>query len=92
MSLESIKDKMKLLNAKLTEDEKYQISIDGINERYKAEKEKIELTITDETDKNRKLELLNQQHNLDSCIHSWGCLRCEHCVHGHRLEFGDKRV
>ena len=65
MSLESIKDKMKLLNAKLTEDEKYQISIDGINERYKAEKEKIELTISDETDKNRKLEILNQQHNLD---------------------------
>ena len=65
MSLESIKDKMKLLNAKLTEDEKYQISVDGINERYEAEKKKIELTITDETDKNRKLEILNQQHNLD---------------------------
>ena len=50
---------MKLLNSKLTEDEKYQISIDGINERYEAEKKKIKLTISDETDKNRKLEILN---------------------------------
>ena len=65
LSLESIKDKMLLLNEKLTNDEKHKMSIDGINERYEAEKKKIELTITDETDKNRKLEILNQQHNLD---------------------------
>ena len=65
LSLESIKDKMLLLNEKLTNDEKHKMSIDGINERYEAEKKKIELTIADETDRNRKLEILNQQHNLD---------------------------
>ena len=65
MSLQSINDKLKLVNAKLTEDEKYRISIDAINQKYEDEKKKIDLTITDEIDKNRKLELLNAQHNLD---------------------------
>ena len=65
MSLQSITDKLKIVNAKLNEDEKYKISVDAINKRYEDEKAKIELTITDETDKNRKLELLNAQHNLD---------------------------
>lgn len=65
MSLQSITDKLKIVNAKLNEDEKYQISVDAINKKYEDEKKKIELTIADETDKNRKLELLNAQHNLD---------------------------
>ena len=65
MSLVAITDKQRLANAQLNEDERYKISVESINKKYEAEKEKINLTITDETDRNRKIELLQAQHNVD---------------------------
>lgn len=65
LKLEDIAQKASLIGIVQTEEQKHIATIDGINKRYEAEKKKIELTISDETEKANRLKLLNAQYNLD---------------------------
>jgi len=66
LQLKDINNKAELVGVAQTELQKYQLSIKTINDKYEADKKRIELTVTDEQEKNRKLELLNAQYNLDT--------------------------
>jgi len=65
LKLEDIAQKASIVGIVQTENEKHIATIDGINKRYEAEKKKIELSISDETEKANRLKLLNAQYNLD---------------------------
>ena len=66
LKLEDLAQKASVVGLIQTEADKYTATIDGINKRYEAEKTKIGLTITDESDKNAALKLLDAQFNLDT--------------------------
>lgn len=65
LKLEDIAQKQSLLGVIQIEQEKHDTAIKGINDKYEAEKKRIELSITDEKEKGDKLKVLNAQYNLD---------------------------
>lgn len=65
LELDDLKNKQFIIGIKQTEEQKYQDTVNSINKRYEAEKKKIELSVKDENEKNKKLTILNAKYNLD---------------------------